>query len=67
MTKGLATQEYVVVKKDGDTIGHLPRDISRPCSLLLRRSSTCKGRTHVLKLFYLFVVKNVCAFNFRHS
>ena len=67
MTKGLAMRDYVVVKKDGDTIGHLTRDISRPCSLLLRRSSTCKGWTHVLKLFYLFMVKNVRAFNFRHS
>ena len=37
------------------------------CSLLLRRSSTCKGWTHVLKLLYLFVVKNVRAFNFRRS
>ena len=27
MTKGLATRDYVVVKKDGDTIGHLQRDI----------------------------------------
>ena len=61
------TRDYVVVKKNGDTIGYLPQDISRPYSLLLRRSSTCKGWTHVLKLLYFFVVKNVRVFNFCHS
>ena len=59
-------QDYVAVKKDGDTISHLQQDILRLCSLFLR-SSTCKGWTCVLKLLYLFVIKNVRAFNFSRS
>ena len=70
MTKGLATRDYIVVKKDGVTIGHLPRDISRPCSLLLRRSSTCKGWTCTeteTETSLIVRGKNVRAFNFRRS
>ena len=38
----------VAVKKDGIIIGHLPRDISKPCSLFLRRGSniTCYVTGH---------------------
>ena len=34
----------VAVKRDGTIIGHLPRKISRPCSLFLRRRNriTCR-------------------------
>ena len=38
----------VAIKKDGTIIGHLPRKISRPCSLFLRRgnSITCRVTGH---------------------
>ena len=38
----------VAVKKDGKIIGHLPRKISRPCSLFLRRGNeiTCRVTGH---------------------
>ena len=38
----------VAVKKDGIIIGHLPRKISRACSLFLRRGSeiTCRVTGH---------------------
>ena len=38
----------VAVKKDGVIIGHLPRTISRACSLFLRRGSsiTCRITAH---------------------
>ena len=34
----------VVVKKDGVVIGHLPRKVSRVCSLFLRRGGTIQCR-----------------------
>ena len=34
----------VVVKKDGEAIGHLPRKVSRVCSLFLRRGGTIHCR-----------------------
>ena len=38
----------VAVKKDGSIIGHLPRNISRACSLFIRRENfiTCRVTGH---------------------
>ena len=56
----------VAIKKDQVTIyiGHLPRKISRSCSLFLKRGVVLQVNSHSVKLSFIFHSKKISCIKF---